>query len=102
MAPENLKQRAASLKAMLAEAEAALAAGETEKAERSAKAVSALVKAARDVAELEQLARAEELEDDDEALRAEIRSRIARFVDADRRGAPAEVLEGLAREAFAG
>jgi hypothetical protein len=52
-----LSASAASLRAGLIEAEAALAAGDLELAERQAKAVSALVRAARDVAELETLAR---------------------------------------------
>lgn len=100
MAQGQLDRSAASFRAMLADAEAAFVAGDVASAERAAKAISALVKAARDVAELEQLARIEPPEDDEEALRAEIRSRIARFVDADRQGAPADVLERLAREAF--
>ncbi|MES1199393.1 MAG: hypothetical protein ABUS48_05360 [Pseudomonadota bacterium] len=98
----DLKQSAASLKALLAKAEDAFVAGDVETAERSAKAISALARAHRDVAEVDQLARNEPPEEDEEALRAEIRSRIARFVDADREGAPASVLERLAREAFEG
>lgn len=89
------------LRRLLDGAHAALAAGDAGEAEHRAKAVSALLRAERDLAEYE-ASRAASPEDDDEALRAEIRSRIARFVDADRRGAPAEVLERLARETFEG
>jgi len=89
------------LRRLLDDAHAALADGDAGMAEQRAKAVSALLRAERDLAEYV-AARAASAEDDDEALRAEIRSRIARFVDADRAGAPPEVLERLAREAFEG
>jgi hypothetical protein len=85
---------------MLAEAEETMAAGDTLEAERRAKAVSALVKAARDVADLEAFARSQPPEEDEEAIRAEIRSRIARFIEADIAGAPHDVMERLGREAF--
>ena len=95
-----LIETAQKLRTLLGDAERALAAGETVEAERQAKAVSAVVRAARDVAELEAFARAEAPEENDEDVRAEIRRRIARFIDADRAGHPAEELDRLAREAF--
>ena len=96
----SLAESAAVLRAGLMDAEAALAAGDMALAERQAKAVSALVRAARDVAELEALVREQEPEQDDEALRAEIRSRIARFVEAAAAGDSDEALERLARDTF--
>jgi hypothetical protein len=93
---------ATGLRGLLDRAHAALADGDAPAAERVARAVSALIRAERELAELEAAARTAAPEEDDEALHAEIRSRIACFVDADRAGAPAEVLERLAREAVAG
>jgi len=93
---DDLDQFAAALKAMIADAEASLRAGDAQDAERRAKAVSALVRAARDVAELDAFARAQPPEQDEEALRAEIRGRIRRLVEADLAGAPDEVLERIA------
>lgn len=94
----NLSDAVAALKQNLAEAEALLRNGETQEAERCAKAVSALVKAARDVAELEALARAEPPEEDEDALRAEIMGRIRRLAEARDSGAPDEVLARIASE----
>ncbi|MES1202202.1 MAG: hypothetical protein ABUS57_12225 [Pseudomonadota bacterium] len=84
---------------MLADVEAAFVAGDTDKAERGAKAISALVRASRDVAEFEMMARSQP-EDDEEELRAEIRRRVARYVAAAQGDAAAEELERLARETF--
>lgn len=64
----------------LADAETALAEGRAADAQRVAKAISALVRAVREVAEYEAFARANWLEDDDEALRAELRRRLALLV----------------------
>jgi hypothetical protein len=89
-------EAAAALEALLTEIEATLASGDSDEACRRAKAVSALVRARRDVAELAELAREQPSEEDVEALRAELRDRLARFADADRAGAPAEVLERIA------
>lgn len=94
----NLSDAVAALKQNLAEAEALLRNGETQEAERCAKAVSALVKAARDVADLEALARAQPPEEDEDALRAEIMGRIRRLVEARDAGAPDEVLARIASE----
>lgn len=88
----------AVLRDQLGVAQAALADGDAAGAERQAKAISALVRAARDLAELESLARAEEPEEDVEALRAEFRRRIALFVAADQAGASDEQLVRIARE----
>lgn len=63
--------------------------------ERQAKAVSALIRAKRDLDEYAAL-QAGLTEQDEEELRAELRRRIARFVEADLSEAPAEVLERLA------
>lgn len=64
--------------------------------ERQAKAVSALVRAKRDLDEYAAALQAGLTEQDEEELRAELRRRIARFVEADLSGAPDEVLERLA------
>jgi hypothetical protein len=90
------KAFAASLRDALADAQAALRHGEAVDAERQAKAVSALVKAARDTAEFEDCIKAQPSEHDVEALRAELRRRLAQFVEADLAGAPPEVLERIA------
>jgi hypothetical protein len=82
----------------LEKAQACLAAGETGEAESRARAVCACVKAAREVAELEALARAQPQEEDVESIRAELRRRVARFVVADQAGASMEDLERIAAE----
>lgn len=96
------KDLGVSLRAMLDEAAAALDAGEAADAEKRAKAIIALVRAERDAAEFlaDQSARAPE--QDEEQLRAELRRRLALYVEADINGAPDQVLERLAVEAFAG
>lgn len=86
---------AAALRRSLGEAHSALANGEAVDAERRAKAVTALVRAERDVCEL-LAAEGDETEDNAEAQRAELLGRIARLVEADRAGAPDEVLERIA------
>ena len=97
----NLSEAVAALKRSLEEAQALLRNGETQEAERCAKAVSALVKAARDVADLDALARAQPPEDDEDALRATIMGRIRRLVEARDSGAPDDVLERIASEGAA-
>lgn len=92
----GLAQAAAALKDALAGAETALRAGGAAEAERAAKAVSALVKAAKDVADLEALARAEPPEEDEDSIRADIRARIRRLAEAQSAGVPDEVLERIA------
>ncbi|HRK64388.1 MAG TPA: hypothetical protein PLN53_08325 [Terricaulis sp.] len=93
---KSLGDAVAALKQNLTEAEALLRNGETQEAERCAKAVSALVKAARDVADLEVLARAQPPEKDEEALRAEIMGRLRRLAAARDSGAPDDVLAAIA------
>lgn len=85
----------AGLRRLLDEAHASLAAGEAVEAERRAKAVSALIRAERDLADF-LVERASTQEDDEEAARAELLSRISRLVEADRAGAPDAVLERIA------
>lgn len=97
----RLHEAVAALKENLANAEAELRNGETQEAERRAKAISTLVKAARDVADLEALARAQPPEENEHELRAELRSRLRRLVEAQRLGAPDATLERLADEVAA-
>ena len=54
--------------------------------ERRAKAVSALVRAHRDVSELGAIESAKAPKEDEEELRAELRRRLARYADAVRAG----------------
>ncbi len=98
---KSLSEAVAALKQNLAEAEALLRNGETQEAERCAKAISALVKAARDVADLEALARAQPPEEDEDALREEIMGRLRRLAAAMDSGAPDDVLEAIASEGAA-
>lgn len=88
---------AAALHELLAEAKSAFAGGEAQEVERRAKAISALVRAERDINELA-ATRAPTLEEDDEAVRAELRRRLDKFVEADLADAPPEVLERIIRE----
>jgi hypothetical protein len=83
------------LRALLDEAHGVLAGGDAPDAERRAKAVSALVRAERDVAEF-LAAEAANAETDEDTQRAELLGRIARLVEADHAGAPDEVLERIA------
>jgi phage terminase large subunit-like protein len=87
---DGLRTWTVSLSEALAAARMELAAGDVAEAERRAKAVSALSKAVRDTAELESVARAQPPEEDVEALRADLRRRLARFVEADLADAPEE------------
>lgn len=77
---------AAAFRAFLNEAHAALNGGDAQDAERRARAVSALVRAERDVAEYLSEFRATSENDDEEAMRAELQRRLAAFADADRAG----------------
>lgn len=87
---------AETLRALLNEARHKLRDGEPAEAERCAKAVSALVRAERDVAEYAAAMAAQRPDEDEESLRAELLGRLHRLVAADRAGAPVEVLEQLA------
>lgn len=88
-------QWSAALDAALRETQASLTAGEAQDAERRAKAVSAFAKAIRDAAELADYARTLPPEEDAEAIRAELRRRIARFIEAEQSGADLETLERI-------
>lgn len=90
-----------ALRRLLADAHAALEGGDAVDAERRAKAVTALVRAERDVSEF-LAAQTPETEEHEEAQRAELLGRITRLVEADRAGAPDEVLERIANGVAAG
>ena len=87
---------AAALRSIIDAALAQLVAGEVAEAERSAKAVSALVRAERELAEIEATGAANKNDGDDEASGAELRRRLALYVGAARAGAVPEVLERIA------
>jgi hypothetical protein len=89
------KDLGARLRSMLDETASILNAGEAVEAERRAKAVVALVRAERDVAEFLADERATAPEQDEEQLRAELRHRIGRYVAAAAAGAPLDVLERI-------
>lgn len=88
-------ERHSDLHSHLAAARASLGAGGAVDAERRARAIIALVRAERDVAALTGDGGGAQ-EDHEEQLRAELRRRIARFVDAASAGAPDAVLEQIA------
>jgi hypothetical protein len=85
---------------LLRNAEAAIAEGDAASGERIAKAVSALVRAERDVADF-LAAQDAQPEEDDEAIRAELLSRIRQLVDAETAGAPDDVVERILGEVAA-
>ena len=87
---------AAALRSIIDAALARLVAGEAAEAERSAKAVSALVRAERELAEFEAASAANNDDGDEESRRAELRRRLTLFANADRAGAPPELLERIA------
>jgi hypothetical protein len=91
----------AELTAMLDDAASALKLGDAAEGERRAKAISALVRAQREVAEYVAAERARAPEEDEQALRAELRRRLALYVDADRAGAPPDVLKQIGTGASA-
>lgn len=87
---------AGTLRALVAEAHQKLREGDAAEAERHAKAVSAIVRAERDVAEYVAASEAQQVEDDEEVLRAEFMERLHRLAAAERAGAPVDVLERIA------
>lgn len=91
--PNGLEHWRRALDEALDGACTALAEGDHSEAERRARAVTALAKAARETAEFAEYARARAPEEDEESLRAELRRRVARFVEAERLGADLETLE---------
>lgn len=84
-----------ALRALLNDAYALLRRGEAADAERHAKAVSAVIRAERELAELAS-AQEQDQEEDSEAVRAEIIGRITRLIAAEHAGASDEVLERIA------
>jgi hypothetical protein len=92
-----MSEAAETMKRLLGDALTALARGDDAvDAERRAKAISALVKAEREVAELMATPAAPSLEEDEKSRRAELRRRFAVLVDDTRAGAPDEVLQRIA------
>ncbi len=87
---------AAALRRIIDAALGQLVAGEAAEAERSAKAVSALVRAERELAELEAADAAPTDDEDNEAASAELRRRLARYVESLRAGSVPEMLERIA------
>lgn len=86
----------AAFRAFLDQAHTALNGDDAQDGERRAKAISALVRAERDVAEYLSEQRAATENDDHEAIRAELQRRLALFADADRAGRPPEELARIA------
>ena len=86
----------AALQKSLTEAGEALTNGDAAEAERRAKAITALVRAERDVAEFATVSSG--LENDDEELSSELLRRLVRYAEADRQDAPPEALERIATE----
>ena len=87
---------AAALRSIIDAARAQLVAGEAAEAERSVKAVSALMRAERDLAEFEAASAASNSDGDNEASSAELRRRLALYVKSARAGAVPEALERIA------
>lgn len=87
---------AGTLRALLDEAHQSLRAGDAAEAERRAKAVSAIVRAERDVADYAAGAAAQGPEEDVEAERAEFFGRLHRLFAAESAGASVEELERIA------
>jgi hypothetical protein len=65
-------------------------------AERSARAVSALIRAERDLAEFIAASAPRSPEEDADTIRAELRSRFRRLVEAEHAGVPDAVLKRIA------
>ena len=86
----------AAMQKSLIEAGQALTGGDAADAERRAKAITALVRAQRDVAEFATTASLSN--DDNEQLCADLRRRLVEFAQADLADAPPEVLERIATE----
>jgi hypothetical protein len=87
---------AEALRALLDEAYAAMRDGEAAEAERRARAVSALIRAEKELAELE-AAQEQEPEDNADAIRADLLGRLHRLVAAYREGASVEELRDMER-----
>ena len=76
---------------------AALTAENAAEMERLGRAATALIRAKRDLADFVVQTASQQSEQDEDDARAELRRRVARFVEADLSGAPPEVLERIAR-----
>jgi hypothetical protein len=87
---------AARLRAILKQSQSVLDGSDPADAERHAKAISALVRAERDLLEFLRETQAAAMDDDEEACRLELQRRLALFADAERAGAPPEVLARIA------
>lgn len=87
---------AAALRSIIDAALARLVIGDAAEAERSVKAVSALVRAERELAEFEAASVASNSDGDNEASSAELRRRLALYVESVRAGAVPKVLERIA------
>ena len=87
---------AASFRTYLDQAHAILQGSEAQDSERLAKAISALVRAERDVAEFLTEQRAAHESDDEDALRAELYRRLSLFVVASEQGCSPEELAQIA------
>jgi hypothetical protein len=93
---EPMTDAVAALRKSLLGASEALTSGDAAEAEHRAKAISALVRAEREVAEFATAATG--LDNDDEELCADLLRRLVRYTEADRQDAPPEVLERIATE----
>ncbi|MEZ5960192.1 MAG: hypothetical protein R3C30_07145 [Hyphomonadaceae bacterium] len=93
---------ATTFRAFLDQAHASLNESEAQESERCAKAVSALVRAERDVAEYLNELRAAADNDDYDTMRAELQRRLSIFADAARSGHSVEVLARIAATGAAG
>jgi len=90
-------ETAAALQRLITDALTELArGGDAAEAERRAKAITALVRAEREVAERAAAPELLSAEEDEEVRRAELRRRLARFVEAACAGAADPVLERIA------
>jgi hypothetical protein len=92
---ELMTDAVATLQKSLVEAGQVLTNGEAVEAERRAKAITALVRAERDVAEFATIA---SVADDDEEFCADLRRRLVAYAQADLADAPPDVLERIATE----
>ncbi|MDX2236306.1 MAG: hypothetical protein NW203_01970 [Hyphomonadaceae bacterium] len=81
---EAIDRWAQSLLASLSEASDRLGAGEAVEAERQAKAIAAMVKALKDIAELRAYARTLPTEESIDDAREEMADRVVRWLEADR------------------
>jgi hypothetical protein len=96
-----VNEQATALRAILDAAPGKILNGDAVAAERDMKAVLALIRAEGAVTAFLMEAHAAAMENDEDALRAELARRLALYAEADRSGAPAEVLDRIARDGVA-